>query len=59
MFAIILIATGAIVPGIGGDATRRGYPEVLHVMELTGLLLIWARYRMSVAVRRSLDGGWR
>lgn len=46
--ANVLIALGAILPGIGGTATRMGYTEVLYVMELIGLLLTWTGYRMSV-----------
>jgi hypothetical protein len=49
MWANILIALGAILPGIGGAATRAGYTEVLYVTELAGLVLIWAGYRISVA----------
>jgi len=49
VWANVLIATGAILPGIGGAATRAGYTEVLYVTELMGLSLIWAGYRMSVA----------
>ncbi|MFB3049947.1 MAG: hypothetical protein ACE1Z9_07335 [Acidimicrobiia bacterium] len=41
----ILIAVGAILPGIGGGFARAGTIEVLYVMELIGLLLIWAGYR--------------
>jgi len=48
VWANVLIAVGAILPGIGGAATRAGYTEVLYVTELAGLLLIWAGYRMSV-----------
>ncbi len=48
MFANILIAIGAILPGIGGSATRFGYTEVLYVSELIGLLLTWTGYRISV-----------
>jgi hypothetical protein len=48
MTANVLIAVGAILPGIGGTATRMGYTEVLYVTELIGLLLIWAGYRRSV-----------
>ena len=44
----MLIAIGAILPGIGGTATRMGYTEVLYVTELAGLLLTWIGYRMSV-----------
>lgn len=46
--ANVLIAVGAILPGIGGTATRMGYTEVLYVTELMGLILIWMGYRMSV-----------
>ncbi|HEY7475318.1 MAG TPA: hypothetical protein VH679_09935, partial [Vicinamibacterales bacterium] len=46
--ANVLIALGAVLPGIGGAATRMGYTEVLYVTELAGLLLIWAGYRRSV-----------
>ncbi len=48
VIANVLIATGAILPGIGGTATRMGYTEVLYVTELAGLLLTWMGYRMSV-----------
>ena len=48
MYANILIAAGAILPGIGGTATRMGHTEVLYVMELIGLLLTWTGYRISV-----------
>ena len=48
VYANVLIAVGAILPGIGGTATRMGYVEVLYVTELIGLLLTWTGYRMSV-----------
>jgi uncharacterized membrane protein len=48
VIANVLIATGAILPGIGGSATRMGYTEVLYVTELAGLILTWMGYRMSV-----------
>lgn len=44
-----LIAVGALLPGIGGTATRMGYTEVLYVTELLGLLLIWWGYRTVVS----------
>jgi hypothetical protein len=44
----LLIAVGAILPGIGGTATRMGHVEVLYVTELLGLLLIWRGYRLNV-----------
>jgi hypothetical protein len=43
-----LIAAGAILPGIGGTATRMGHTEVLYVTELIGILLIWWGYRWNV-----------
>jgi hypothetical protein len=48
MWANVLIAIGAILPGIGGTATRMGHVEVLYVTELVGLLLTWTGYRISV-----------
>ena len=48
MYANILIAIGAILPGIGGTATRMGHTEVLYVTELIGLVLTWIGYRISV-----------
>jgi hypothetical protein len=52
VYANVLIAVGAILPGIGGTATRMGYVEVLYVTELAGLLLTWAGYRMSVGTNQ-------
>lgn len=46
----ILIAVGALLPGIGGSFTRAGYVEVLYVTELLGLSLIWWGY--TVMARR-------
>jgi hypothetical protein len=48
----VLIAVGAILPGIGGGATRLGHVEVLYVTELIGLLLIWSGYRLNIGVVR-------
>ncbi len=45
----ILIAVGALLPGIGGTLTRAGYVEALYVTELIGLLFIYFGYRMNVA----------
>ena len=42
------IALGALLPGIGGTATRMGYTEVLYVMELIGIVLIWIGYTYNV-----------
>ncbi len=40
----VLIALGAILPGIGGSFTRMGYVEVLYVTEFLGLALIIIAY---------------
>ena len=53
MYANVFIAIGAMLPGIGGTATRFGYTEVLYVTELVGLLLTWTGYRMSVRPYKS------
>ena len=44
----VFIAVGALLPGIGGMATRMGHTEVLYVMELIGILLIRTGYRFNV-----------
>jgi hypothetical protein len=44
----VLIAVGALLPGIGGSATRFGHVEVLYVTELIGLVLILIGYRRIV-----------
>lgn len=49
----VLIAIGAILPGIGGTFTRMGYVEVLYVTELLGLALIFLGYRFNTG------GSWR
>ncbi|MBV9103843.1 MAG: hypothetical protein JO060_09635 [Candidatus Eremiobacteraeota bacterium] len=45
----VLIAIGAILPGIGGAFTRFGHVEVLYVTEFIGLALIFIGYRYNVA----------
>ncbi len=55
MVGNILIAIGALLPGIGGTATRFGHTEVLYVTEFIGLLLIYAGYRYSVGPSRSAE----
>jgi hypothetical protein len=44
----VLIAVGALLPGIGGAATRLGHTEVLYVTEFLGLALIWLGYRWNI-----------
>lgn len=45
----VLIAVGALLPGIGGTFTRFGYTEVLYVTEFVGLAFIFAGYRLAIA----------
>ena len=45
----VLIAVGAILPGIGGTFTRFGYTEVLYVTEFIGLAMIFLGYRAVVS----------
>lgn len=45
----MLIAVGALLPGIGGTYTRFGHTEVLYVTEFVGLVLIFLGYRTIVA----------
>ncbi len=40
----VFIAVGAILPGIGGAASRAGYTEVLYIGEFIGIMLIWTGY---------------
>ena len=45
----ILIAVGAILPGIGGAFSRVGYTQVLYVAEFVGLILIYFGYKRCVS----------
>lgn len=47
----LLIAAGAILPGIGGSFTRAGYTLVLYVTEFTGIVLIWLGYWFNIRKR--------
>ena len=47
----VLIAVGALLPGIGGMATRMGHVEVLYAGEFVGIILIWLGYRFNVSGR--------
>jgi hypothetical protein len=47
----VLIAVGAILPGIGGGMAKAGIVEALYIGELVGIILIFAGYRIcSVTV---------
>jgi hypothetical protein len=50
----VLIAIGALLPGIGGSFTRFGHVEVLYVTEFLGILLIYWGYRLNVSVTRQV-----
>ncbi|QOI97669.1 MAG: hypothetical protein HRU69_09265 [Flammeovirgaceae bacterium] len=47
----VFIATGGLLPGIGGSFTKFGYTEVLYVTELIGILFIYVGYRTIRADR--------
>jgi hypothetical protein len=47
----VLIAVGALLPGIGGMATRMGYTEMLYVGEFLGIIMIFSGYRWNVRGR--------
>jgi hypothetical protein len=49
----ILIAVGAILPGIGGSFTRAGFVEVLYITEFVGIILIFMGYHYNVKSRPS------
>ncbi len=50
-FGNLFIATGAILPGIGGAFSRAGHTEVLYIMELLGITLIWLGYWFNIRKR--------
>jgi len=51
----ILIAIGALLPGIGGGLAKTGFVEALYVLELAGLILIWIGYGVMVRARPAQD----
>ncbi len=52
----VLIAVGALLPGIGGTFTRFGFTEVLYVTEFLGLALIFLGYRYTISTVVELRG---
>ena len=44
----VLIAVGALLPGIGGSCSSGGATEVLYVTEFIGIILIYLGYRMNL-----------
>jgi len=50
-FGNVFIAVGAILPGIGGVATRLGHTEILYMGELAGIILIWIGYWFNIRRR--------
>lgn len=50
-FGNVFIAVGAILPGIGGVATRMGHTEILYIGELIGIILIWIGYWFNIRKR--------
>lgn len=56
----VLIAVGAILPGIGGSFTRLGHVEVLYVTEIIGILTIWVgAYLVGSEARLSIHSSQR
>jgi hypothetical protein len=47
----VMIAVGALLPGIGGAFTRFGYVEALYIGEFLGVILIFMGYRWNVRSR--------
>jgi hypothetical protein len=47
----VLIAVGALLPGIGGSFARGGATEVLYVTEFVGIILIYFGYRLNISER--------
>ncbi|MEE9464468.1 MAG: hypothetical protein V3W14_02685 [Candidatus Neomarinimicrobiota bacterium] len=47
----VCIATGAIMPAIGGTFTRFGYTPALYIGELIGIILIWLGYWFNIRKR--------
>ena len=47
----VLIAVGAILPGIGGVYTRAGYTLILYIAEIIGILFIWSGYWFNIRKR--------
>ncbi len=48
VYGNVLIATGGILPGIGGSFARAGNIDVLYVTEVLGIVLIYLGYRAIV-----------
>jgi hypothetical protein len=48
MIGNLLIAIGAILPGVGGGMAKAGYVEALYVGEFFGIILIWLGYASCV-----------
>lgn len=43
----VYIAIGALLPGIGGTATRFGHVEALYITEIIGIILIFVGYKYN------------
>lgn len=48
MIGNILIAVGALLPGIGGGLAKAGMVEALYLGEFLGIILIWSGYGACV-----------
>ena len=50
-----LIASGALLPAIGGSLAKAGMVEMLYVGEFFGLILIWVGYLFCVKISVAAD----
>jgi len=48
----LFIASGALLPGLGGLSSRLGYTEILYLTEICGLFLIWIGYWFNIRRRK-------
>ena len=44
----VLIATGALLPGLGGIASRLGETQWLYLGEVIGIILIWLGFHLNI-----------
>ncbi|MFQ6604057.1 MAG: hypothetical protein ACE5D8_00740 [Fidelibacterota bacterium] len=47
----VLIALGALLPGLGGIASRLGHTEYLYLGEIIGLIFVWIGYILNIRHR--------
>jgi len=59
----VLIAAGAMLPALGGTMARIGHPQFLYILELVGVIIIFAGFLRSREIfglyRVPLIHGWK